>query len=171
MDEKFQDRIDDYLFKRMGNADKKAFLQEIEQDDEKREQLEFTQDVKDSICSREEKLRALAQFQQQYEEERRTSAFRAMDTEHTACYSPVPEVASTEPVLPKKRIWLWIPGVAALIVIGFFAVNPMFRSDPSPNYKSIPVEKACGRNGVFSFAPTDSTDNDTIKSNVGTFQK
>lgn len=171
MDEKFQDRIDDYLLDRMGNADKKAFLQEIEQDDEKREQLEFTRHVKDSIRSREEKLQALAQFQRRYEEERRTSAFRAMGTECVASCCPAPEVAATKPVLPKKRIWLWIPGVAALIVVGFFAVRLMIRPDSSPNYKGIPVEKACGRNGVFGSAPADSTDNDTIKSNIGTFQK
>ena len=68
MDEKFQDRIDNYLLNRMDDAEKTEFLREVEQDEEKKEQLEFTQDVKDSIRSREEKLQALKQFQQQYEQ-------------------------------------------------------------------------------------------------------
>ena len=59
MDEKFQDRIDNYLLNRMDDAEKTEFLHEIKQDKEKKEQLEFTQDVKDCIRSREEKLKAL----------------------------------------------------------------------------------------------------------------
>ena len=57
MDEKFQDRIDDYLLNRMNVDEKESFLHEIEQDADKKEQFEFTQNVKASICSREEKLR------------------------------------------------------------------------------------------------------------------
>ena len=86
MDEKFQDRIDNYLLNRMDDAEKTEFLREVEQDEEKKEQLEFTQDVKDSIRSREEKLQALKQFQRQYEQERKTAAYRATGTEHAACY-------------------------------------------------------------------------------------
>ena len=63
MDEKFQDRIDNYLLNRMDDAEKTEFLREVEQDEEKKEQLEFTQDVKESIRSREEKLQVLKQFQ------------------------------------------------------------------------------------------------------------
>ena len=59
MDIQFQDRIDNYLLGRMSEADKEAFLQEVEQDNEKKEQLEFTRNVKEAVCSREEKLRAL----------------------------------------------------------------------------------------------------------------
>ena len=55
MDEKFQDRIDNYLLNRMDDAEKTEFLREVEQDKEKKEQLEFTQNVKDCIRSREEK--------------------------------------------------------------------------------------------------------------------
>ena len=112
MDEKFQDRIDNYLLNRMDDAEKTEFLREVEQDEEKKEQLEFTQDVKDSIRSREEKLQALKQFQRQYEQERKTAAYHATGTEQAACYCPAPEVAATEPVRSKKKIWLWISGVA-----------------------------------------------------------
>ena len=77
MDEKFQDRIDNYLLNRMDDAEKAKFLREVEQDERKKEQLEFTQNVKDAIRSREEKLLVLKQFQKQYEQERRAAAYRA----------------------------------------------------------------------------------------------
>ena len=110
MDEKFQDRIDNYLLNRMDDAEKTEFLREIEQDKEKKEQLEFTQDVKDCIRSREEKLKALKQFQRQYEQERKTAAYRATGTKQAACYCPAPEVAATEPV-PVSYTHLTLPTI------------------------------------------------------------
>ena len=166
MDEKFQDRIDNYLLNRMDDAEKTEFLREVEQDEEKKEQLEFTQDVKDCIRSREEKLQALKQFQRQYEQERRTSAYRATGTERAACYCPAPEVAATGPVRSKKKIWLWVSGVAAVLVVGFLAVGTMFVYESSPNYNSVPMENVRGEDEVFDSVPSDSTDNDTIKFNI-----
>ena len=165
MDEKFQDRIDDYLLNRMDDAEKTEFLREVEQDKEKKEQLEFTQNVKDSIRSREEKLQALAQFQRQYKEERRTAAHRTTGTERAVCYCQAPKMEE-RPVRSKKKIWLWISGVAALLVVGFFAIKPMLEHESSPNYNGSPIEQKRGGDEVFSPAPADSTDNDTIKFNM-----
>ena len=166
MDEKFQDRIDNYLLNRMEDAEKTEFLREVEQDKEKKEQMVFTQNVKDCIRSREEKLNDIAQFQRQYEEERRKAAYRTTGTERAACYCPAPEVTTTEPVRSKKKIWLWISGVAAVLVVGFFAIKPMFEYESSPNYNVAPMEQMRGGDDVFSPTPADSTDNDTIKFNV-----
>lgn len=169
MDEKFQDRIDDYLFNRMDDAEKKMFLREVEQDADKKEQLEFTQNVKDSIRSREDKLQALAKFRQQYEEERKASAIQSTGTERTACYCPLP-AATTEPGQSKKKMWLWISGVAAVLVAGFFAIGPMLEYESSPNYNSTPMEEMRGGDDVFSPAAadsTDNTDNDTIEFSIG----
>ena len=166
MDEKFQDRIDNYLLNRMDDAEKTEFLREVEQDEEKKEQLEFTQNVKDCIRSREEKQNDIAQFQRQYEEERRKAAYRTTGTERATCYCPASEVTTTEPVRSKKKIWLWISGVAAVLVVGFFAIKPMFDYEPSPNYNGAPMEQMRGGDEVFSPAPADSTDNDTIKYNI-----
>lgn len=66
MDEKFQDKIDDFLLNRMNDAERQAFLQEVEQDSEKKEQLEFTKNVKEAIYSREEKLKVMAEFKKEY---------------------------------------------------------------------------------------------------------
>ena len=94
MDEKFQDRIDNYLLNRMDDAEKTEFLREIEQDKEKKEQLEFTQDVKDCIRSREEKLKALKQFQRQYEQERKTAAYRATFFDYISLQCQIVEIRS-----------------------------------------------------------------------------
>lgn len=161
MDEKFQDRIDNYLLNRMNDVEKKEFLREVEQEEEKKNQLEFTQNVKDSIRSREEKLRALKQFQRQYEHERRIAAYRATGTERAACCRPAPK-AETRPVQPRKKIWLWISGVAAVFVVGFVAVETMLMNESSPNYNCSPMENVRGENGVFGASLTDSTDNDTV---------
>lgn len=166
MDEKFQDRIDNYLLNRMDDAEKARFLREVEQDVEKKKLLEFTQNVKDSIRSREEKLRALLQFQRQYEEERRTVAFRATGTERAACYCPVPEMEE-RPMQSKKKIGLWISGVVVvLVVVGFYAIRSIFYYESSPNYNGVPMEQMRGGDEVFSPTPADSTDNDTIKFDV-----
>lgn len=165
MDEKFQDRIDDFLLNRMEDADKEVFLQEVEQDKGKKEQLEFTKNVKDSIRSREEKFLALAQFQKQYEEERRAALLRPTGTD-AACHYPAPEVVTTKPVRSRKRIWLWISGVAAMLVVGFFAIKPMFVYDSSPNYNQ-PLEQIRGGEDVFdSCVPVDSMDKDTVKFDI-----
>ena len=166
MDEMFQDRIDNYLLNRMDDDEKTEFLCEVEQDEEKKEQLEFTQDVKDCIRSREEKLQALKQFQRQYEQERKTAAYRATGTERAACYCPAPEVAAIEPVRSKKKTWLWVSCVAAVLVVGFFVVGTMFMQESVPHYDAAPLEQMRGGDEVFSPAPADSTDNDTIKYNI-----
>lgn len=165
MDIQFQDRIDDYLLGRMSEADKEAFLQEVEQDNEKKEQLEFTRNVKETVCSREEKLRALTEFQRQYDNNHRVvaSACPAMArrrTEVGAQEQPVREIE--KPKDSHKRMWLWISGIAAVLVVGFFAVKPMFEYEPSPNFNAAPM-----RDGGDVFpALSDSTDNDTIKLNI-----
>lgn len=164
MNEKFQDRIDNYLLNRMNDVEKEAFLHEVEQDADKKEQLEFTEKIKDTISSREEKLQALDKFQMQYEEERKEAAIRATGTD-AVCYCPAPSEGEKQ-VKPKKRIWLWISGVAAVLVFGFFAIKPIFMYESSPNYKRAPLEKMRGGDAVFSPTPTDDADNDTIKFDI-----
>lgn len=166
MDIQFQDRIDDYLLGRMSEADKEAFLQEVEQDDEKKEQLEFTRNVKEAVCSREEKLRALTEFQRQYDNNHRVVAsvrpIMAYCANSGAQEQPVCEIE--KPRRSYRRIWFWISGIAAVLVVGFFAVKPMFVEESSPNYN---MEQMRGGDDLFDGdAPVDSTDNDTIKYNI-----
>ena len=65
MDNDFQDRIDEFLLHgdTMSEEDKALFLKEIEEDAEKKERYEFTKSVKDAMASREDKLKAMTEFE------------------------------------------------------------------------------------------------------------
>ena len=131
----FQDRIDEFLLHNdaMSEEDKAQFLKEIEDDVEKREQYEFTKNVKMAMVSREEKLKAMTEFQKE------------MKSHH------------------HRKTWLWISSIAAVLVIGFFAINPLFvENSPTDNVRG-------DENDVFDMtAPTDSINNDSISTDTVT---
>ena len=128
----FQDRIDEYLLhgETMSDEDKAQFLKEIEEDTEKKEQYEFTKNVKEALKSRGDKLKAMTEFQKGIKHGRRKS-------------------------------WLWISSIAAILVIGFFAINPLFvENSPTDNVRG-------DENDVFEMtAPADSIDTDSISSDT-----
>ena len=131
----FQDRIDEYLLhgETMSEEDKAQFLKEIEEDAEKKEQYEFTKNVKVAMVSRGEKLKAMTEFQKEIKHGSRKS-------------------------------WLWISSIAAILVIGFFAINPLFME------KNSPTDNVRGdENDVFDMTvPTDSINNDSISTDTVT---
>ena len=133
MNYNFQDRIDEYLLhgETMSEEDKAQFLKEIEEDAEKKEQYEFTNNVKQAMVSRGEKLKAMTEFQKE------------MKSHH------------------HRKTWLWISSVAAVLVIGFFAINPLFvENSPTDNVRG-------DENEVFDMtAPTDSISNDSISTDT-----
>ena len=133
MDNNFQDRIDEYLLHSdtMSEEDKAQFLKEIEDDVEKREQYEFTKNVKQVMVSRGEKLKAMTEFQKE------------MKSHH------------------HRKTWLWISSIAAVLVISFFAINPLFvGNSPTDNVRG-------DENEVFDMtAPTDSISNDSISTDT-----
>ena len=130
---KFQDRIDEYLLHgdAMSEEDKARFLKEIEEDAEKKEQYEFTKNVKQAMVSRGEKLKAMTEFQKE------------MKSHH------------------HRKTWLWISSIAAVLVIGFFAINPLFvENSPTDNVRG-------DENDVFDMTvPTDSINNDSISTDT-----
>ena len=131
----FQDRIDEYLLHgdTMSEEDKAQFLKEIEEDAEKKEQYEFTKNVKQAMVSRGKKLKAMTEFQKE------------MKSHH------------------HRKTWLWISSIAAVLVIGFFAINPLFvENSPTDNVRG-------DENDVFDMtAPTDSISNDSISTDTVT---
>ena len=141
MDKDFQDRIDEFLLhgNKMSEEDKAQFLKEIEEDEEKREQYEFTKNVKKAFESRGDKLKAMTEFQKEYETRDDKSNFR------------------------KKLVWF--SGIAAVLVIGFFAINPLFME------KNSSTDNVRGdENEVFDMtAPTDSISNDSISTDTISF--
>ena len=133
MNYNFQDRIDEYLLHgdTMSEEDKAQFLKEIEEDAEKKEQYEFTKNVKQAMVSRGEKLKAITEFQKE------------MKSHH------------------HRKTWLWISSIAAVLVIGFFAINPLFvENSPTDNVRG-------DENDVFdTTVPTDSINNDSISTDT-----
>ena len=131
----FQDRIDEFLLHNnaMSEEDKAQFLKEIEDDVEKREQYEFTKNVKQVMVSHGEKLKAMTEFQKE------------MKSHH------------------HRKTWLWISSIAAVLVIGFFAINPLFvENSPTDNVRG-------DENDVFDMTvPTDSINNDSISTDTVT---
>ena len=133
MDNNFQDRIDEYLLHSdtMSEEDKAQFLKEIEDDVEKREQYEFTKNVKQVMVSRGEKLKAMTEFQKE------------MKSHY------------------HRKTWLWISSIAAILVVGFFAINPLLVETSS--HDNVRGDE----NDVFDMnVPTDSINNDSISSDT-----
>ena len=161
MDNNFQDRIDEYLLHgdTMSEEAKAQFLKEIEEDTEKKEQYEFTKNVKEALKSRGDKLKAMAEFQKENE----TQDEKRM----RACSCPCPEYKEAEDIkivehksnIRKKLVWF--SGIAAVLVIGFFAINPFF-VDESTNGNVRGEE-----DNVFEMAaPTDSIVNDSTSTDT-----
>ena len=129
----FQDRIDEFLLHNdaMSEEDKAQFLKEIEDDVEKREQYEFTKNVKQVMISRGEKLKAMTEFQKE------------MKSHH------------------HRKTWLWISSIAAIFVVGFFAINPLLVETSS--HDNVRGDE----NDVFEMtAPAYSIDTDSISSDT-----
>lgn len=132
MDNNFQDRIDEYLLHgdSLSKEAKAQFLKEIEEDEEKREQYEFTKNVKQAMVSRGEKLKAMTEFQKKMKH-------------------------------GYMKTWLWMSSIAAVLVVGFFAIDPLFvGNSPTDNVRG-------DENDVFEMtAPADSIDTDSISSDT-----
>ena len=173
MKKDFQDRIDEYLHGRMTDEEQAQFEIEVSHDESIREQLEFTSNVKGAISSREDKMAKLKMMQRMYDRKHQQVAASMRATGTDDClYSPAPQ--NVEKKKPSKRIWWWASGIAAVLVIGLFVVNP-FGPDSlqtpsgfSPSFKGNPNEMIRGEeNDVFDIeAPilNDSIKNDTIPS-------
>ena len=133
MDNNFQDRIDEYLLHgdSLSEEAKAQFLKEIEENTEKKKQYEFTKNVKEAMKSRGEKLKAMTEFQKE------------MKSHH------------------HRKTWLWISSIAAVLVIGFFAINQLFvENSPTDNVRG-------DENDVFDMTvPTDSINNDSISTDT-----
>lgn len=145
MNQDFQDRIDQYLLHgdTMSEEDKAHFLKEIEEDAEKRDQYEFTKNLKAALVSRDQKLKAIAEFQQECKRRKPT----------------------------RRNLLLWVSGIAAALVIGFFAVDIMTVGDaPNDNVRGGEdvFEQVASSHSVPCNSsekhkiPNDTTDIDTI---------
>ena len=99
--EDIQDKIDNYLFGRISNAEVKEFEQEMASDNAVREQFLFTQMVKHELSDRNEKLRSVQQWRKQTDRNRRPNPIR-------------------------RVLWYSIGGLSAtaMVVLGVFLFRP-----------------------------------------------
>lgn len=162
MDNNFQDRIDEYLLHEdtMSEEAKAQFLKEIEEDTEKKEQYEFTKNVKEALKSRGDKLKAMAEFLKENEtqDEKRMRACSCSEYRQTEDIKIVGHKSNF-----RKKL-VWFSGIAAVLVVGFFAINPLFmeKNSHTDNVRG-------GENDVFDMtAPIDSIANDSISKDTVT---
>ena len=159
MNNNFQDKIDEYLLHEdtMSEEAKAQFQKEIEENTEKKKQYEFTKNVKEALKSRGDKLKAMTEFQKENE----TQDEKRM----TACSCP--EYRQTEDIkivghksnFRKKLVWF--SGIAAILVIGFFAIKPLFV------YESTNSNVRGEENDVFEMeVPADSSATDSISTDT-----
>ena len=160
MDNNFQDKIDEYLLHEdtMSEEAKAQFLKEIEVDIEKKKQYEFTKNVKEALKSRGDKLKAMTEFQKENEtqDEKRMIACSCPEYRQTEDIKIVGHKSNF-----RKKL-VWFSGIAAVLVIGFFAINPLFME------KNSPTDNVRGdENDVFDMTvPTDSINNDSISTDT-----
>ena len=163
MDNNFQDRIDEYLLHgdSLSEEAKAQFLKEIEEDAEKKEQYEFTKNVKQAMVSRGEKLKAMTEFQKENEtqDEKRVTACSCHEYRQTEDIKIVGHKSNF-----RKKL-VWFSGIAAILVIGFFAIKPLFV------YESTNSNVRGEENDVFEMeVPADSSATDSISTDTITLQ-
>lgn len=113
MDINFQDRIDEYLLHpdRLSEEEKSQFLSELDANPEKRVQFELTCNVRQAVTSRAKKKSRMEEMQGMY----------GQACPHTA--ASCQDVEEDRPDAPRRKRWLWLSGIAAAVVLGFFVAR------------------------------------------------
>lgn len=133
----FQDKIDNYLLNRMSGEARRAFEQEMEQDKELWEQMEFTKNVQAALKSRNEKLVQMQEWQEEMDEEVvEAGSYRAIESDHQYCPMPAMENQAfpTSPFRKKRHLIYWLSGIVAIFLVGLFLlpINIIHESKPVP---------------------------------------
>lgn len=124
-----QDRIDDYLLNRMSDEERVAFEQDVANDKELKEQLEFTKDVQQAI-SRNEKLAAMKEWENDYvwKNEEASDEGNEGEEEDSDKDDNDEEVIGDNRI---RRIIYWVSGIAAVFVAGLFIIRTPSDIDPN----------------------------------------
>ena len=159
----FQDRIDDYLLDRMSDEERKSFESDAAEDVELKDQLQFTETVKQATKSRNEKLAAMEEWKDDYawEDDRFVAAsaaeYRATGSGYDYCPEPTMEESHSMPCSSGRRIFYWISGIAAMFIVGVFVFNLYLPSSPELSSSEIAMKTASrptevpSKNGNVSF--------------------
>lgn len=126
----YQDKIDSYVLGDMTADERLAFEHEVHNNQELREQLEYTQQIKTLITSRQEKMTLLKHWEEEWKMEDEQIAATQYKPTGTDDFCPAPAYHTTFHKRSKKLLY-WISGIAAVFVIGFFIDITMFISGGS----------------------------------------
>lgn len=143
----FQDRIDDYLLDRMSDEERKSFELEAAENAGLKEQLQFTETVRQATKSRNEKLDAMEEWKDDYvwEDERVAAAsaadYRPTGSGYDSCPAPTMESRRVGGPSPFKNIFYWVSGIAAIFVVGFFLIQNLFVANSPNEYMPSPRMK------------------------------
>lgn len=113
MDINFQDRIDEYLLHpdRLSEEEKSQFLSELDANPEKRAQFELTCNVRQAVTSRARKMSRMEEMRTMYGHVRSHVAMNCLNA------------AEDRQDAPRRKRWVWLSGIAAAVVLGFFVAR------------------------------------------------
>lgn len=150
----FQDRIDNYLLGRMSEEDCKSFEQELERNDELRGQTKFSKDVQNATKSRNEKLKKMEEWKNDYVWQHdchvAKTSYNQTGSGYDYCPAPPLDQTFTKPRSSGKRFFYFISGIAAIFIAGFFLFNRAFygsKSDIEIIYSPLSTEHGNIRGG------------------------
>lgn len=164
----YQDKIDSYVQGEMTAEERVAFELEVDSNEELRNQFEYTKQVKTLVSSRQEKLELLRQWEEERRaEEDAVASAQLRPTGTDCCPSPVSESSVLQPKSSNKRFIFWVSGIAAVLVLAIFVINPLFFVDsPTPSDGQLRgdddvfIPNGSIMNDSFD---NDTTDNDSIE--------
>ena len=126
MNQEYQDRIDKYLMGQMSEQDSRDFENEIANNRGLKEQFEFTKNVKEAIVGRNRRLAQIKEWKEAYEAKNKTEGdYRPTGSGYEYSIKPKAEI-KLEPRTSTRRYLYWISGIAAIFVVGFFVISPIF---------------------------------------------
>ena len=126
MNQEYQDRIDKYLMGQMSEQDSRDFENEIANNRSLKEQFEFTKNVKEAIVGRNRRLAQIKEWKEAYEAKNNTEGeYRSTGSGYEYSIKPKAEI-KLEPRISTRRYLYWISGIAAIFVVGFFVISPIF---------------------------------------------
>ena len=117
----YQDKIDEYLLNRMSEKERWLFETVVAQNEELKEQLEFTKQLRAAVKSRKEKLTKISEWQ-----EDKKVAMAGMQQRATGSEYPATEYRkSSRPYQKRLRVVIWSLGCIAIIVTVLFIFTPL----------------------------------------------
>ena len=126
MNNDYQDKIDRYLLGKMSEAEALDFEKDIRNDKDLNEQFEFTKNVKEAIVARSKRLAQINEWKEACETKNNTEGeYRPTGSGYEYSIKPKTEI-KLKPRTSTRRYLYWISGIAAIFIVGFFVISPIF---------------------------------------------